>query len=141
MWQTVKNYIRDFFALGLTVLFCVGVLLQNAYVLRGLPGERTFYVHSASSQASIQSDLQFKDAFFMTGESVYLTEQADVDALVERFQAEIVFVECVGDTVSYYGFSPNLPYGVALFGTRVNLHIALSPRGCVVGTPIIFGGY
>ena len=141
MWQTLKNGIRNVCAVMLTAVFLAGILLQNACVLRRLRGERNFYVYSASSQAKMQTALQPLDVFFKTGESVWLDEPIDAYALMQYFNAEVVYIERVGDTVSYYGFSPDLPRGIVLQGKAVNLHIAVSPRGCAVGTPIIFGGY
>ena len=143
MWKTLRNGIRNAVAAALALLFLFGVFLQNACALRGLRGERAFYLYSASSQARIQSELQVQDAFFLTGESVLLAGYTQTDALelMQALGAELVHTERVGDTVCFYAFSPNLPRGVGLYGRMVNLHIAVSPRGCAVGTPIIFGGY
>ena len=143
MWKMLKNGVRTVLAVAIALLCLLGGLLQNACVLRGVSGEHVFYCYSASSQAKIQTKLRLQDVFFLTGESVRLEESTQTDALeiIKELGAEIVFCERVGETVSIYAFSPNLPQGILLYGKMVNLHIAISTQGCMVGTPIIFGGY
>ncbi len=63
------------------------------------------------------------------------------EELKERFSARLVFEEEVGDTHSYYLYSPRLAGGVLLREGRVNLHIAVRGERTAVGTPLIFGGF
>ena len=146
MFQTLKNVIRILLSTALTLFFLACVWLSNVCVLRKIDGERTFYVYASSSQATRTQTLDWSQLFFVSGESVRLTSVptdgvAFANALADTFRAEILFVEEVGDTLSFYAFSPNLPRGIMLYGEKINLHIAISTRGCVVGSPIIFDGY
>ena len=52
-----------------------------------------------------------------------------------------MFLEKVGDVLSYYGYAQGLRDTLCLDGYAVNLHVAVTDERCVVGTPIIFGGF
>ena len=128
-----------------------GVRAANALPLSSLQGEHTYYTYSCSSQAQIQTQLIGTDFLHLQGESVQVTltpaQKEDLHAYaratMQKYKAKIVCVEQTGDTVSYYGYSSLLKGGVAVQGKKVNLHVAFSSLNahCVVGTPIIFGGF
>ncbi len=138
-------------ALVIACAVLVGVRSVNALPLSSLAGEHTYYTYSPSSQAQIQTQLIGAEFLHLQGESVQvrLTEKdkrdlhAYAQATLKKYKAKVVCVERAGETVSYYGYSPMLKGGVAVQGRKVNLHVAFTQATghCVVGTPIIFGGF
>ncbi len=109
--------------------------------------ERTFYLHSASSQAERKSAITASELAFVKGESVeyLLVSRADGDELareiLETLGGELLFVENVCGVKSYYAYAPTLYRAVGVKGRKVNLHIAVKTDGIAVGSPLIFGGY
>ena len=133
-------------ATALALAFGLGVFLHNTSSLSVLEGERTYYLYSPSSQAQMKDTLSVTDAFFLTGESVCFSVAAEdkenlPKEIAELFRAELIAVESVSGVTSYYLYSTDLRGGVRVQGRKVNLHIAVSGEACVVGTPIIFGGF
>lgn len=146
-----KQSIALLSALLIACTVFVGVRAVNALPLSSLAGEHTYYTYSASSQSQIQKQLAPADFLHLQGESVQVC-LADNDiqdlhayaqALCKRYKARIVCVEQTGDVISYYAYSPMLKGGVAVFGKKVNFHVAFSTDSdrCVVGSPLIFGGF
>lgn len=144
--ERLKNHLKMLVATALALAFGVGVFLHNASTLSVLEGERTYYLYSPSSQAQMKDTLSVTDAFFLTGESVCFFVAAEdkenlLKEIAELFRAELIAVESVSGVTSYYLYSTDLRGGVRVQGRKVNLHIAVSGESCVVGTPIIFGGF
>ncbi len=146
--------LQNFIKLSLALIFAIGAFfcVKTAHIskLSFLPGERAYYLDSASSQSLIKRELTAWDLFRVKGESVCftLTEKKETKedfarVLVSRYGGEILFTEEVCGTVSYYAYIPKWGKGIALYGKQVNLHIAVSleDNRCAVGTPIIFGGF
>ena len=146
-FKGLRNFIKLSLALAfsLACFFCVKA--ANVSRLSFLSGERAYYLDSASSQSLIKTQLSAWDLFRVQGESVCFTinEEKETFArlLVERCGGEILFIEEIGGTVSYYAYVPKWGQGITLYGKQVNLHIAVSvdEKQCKVGTPIIFGGF
>ena len=101
--------------------------------------EREFYLYSPSSQASIQSQLNFDELLFVQGESACVEE--GLSAVLEKYSAVVLFEEIGEGYISYYCYSPKLKRSIVLDGKRVNLHIVEYENGLRLGSPIIFGGY
>lgn len=128
---------------SLAVAACLFLMYFSAFP----GGEKEYYLFSASSQAERKKTLSVGDLFAVRGESaVYVADSGRDSASIakeirERYAAEILFTETVGDTVSYYCHSSGLGEGIILNGCLINLHIAVRTDSVAVGTPIIFGGY
>ena len=146
-----KQKIALFSALLIACAVFVGVRTANALPLSSLVGEHTYYTYYASSQAQIQTQLSGTDFLHLRGESVQVKldekDKKDLHAyaktILETYKARVVCVEETAGTVSYYGYSSTLKGGVAVAGKKVNIHVAFSKDNtrCVVGTPLIFGGF
>ncbi len=142
----VTACLKSWAAVALAVLIVgVGMLFKGS-ALSKIDGERTYYLHSASSWASCKSELDLLDLPFVKGESVSVTVADGVNfaqGIIQTYEAEVLFVEETADAVSYYCFSPNISNCISLNGRAVNLHIAVAVQreSVVVGTPIIFGGF
>lgn len=139
----------QFLKLIVSVVFaaavCFAVKAANISRLSAFSGERTFYLHSASSQALTKTTLSFSDLFCVRGESVTFSlpkaEKDFVQELLSDYGAELVDIESACGVTSYYAFVPTWSEGVEIEGKRINLHIAIENERCAVGTPIIFGGF
>lgn len=147
-----KNFICVSVACLFCLLFGLGVKAANVSRLSVLKGERTYFLDSASSQGLRKTELSLAELGRVKGECVqfnlktyeggrYETSEKIAQSILDKFQAKLLFTEEVGGIVSYYAYTPLWQDGLFLQGERVNLHIALSQTRCVVGTPVIFGGY
>ena len=147
LWYSCKRIFALFGAILIVALSVFGVRLLSVCKLRALTGERTFYVYTPSSQAGMRSVLTWQEWLFVTGESVGIElcsiwqAKTYAQEVLNRYGGEILFEEQSGDVTCIYAYSKQLGGGVSVYGKRVNLHVALRGKVCVVGTPIIFGGY
>ncbi len=139
-FKRVKNCIHTFLAIALALFVGLCLLGTGATRFSTLQGERTFYLDSPSSQATATSSLSLLDIFRVRGESIALDEGEAEEALAS-LSAKVLFVEEVGGVRSYYCYSPKLFDFVQVGEHLVNLHVAVGEGRCVVGSPIIFGGF
>lgn len=154
------RFIR-FLSLIASVFVALGAcwLIKATHICRlsAFTGERTFYLDSASSNALVKSRLDFSDIFRVRGESVAFflpseetgaqesaqrnAEENFVKRVLEEYGAQLLVTESACGVTSYYAFVPSWHDGVFVGEKTVNLHIAIENNRCVVGTPIIFGGF
>ena len=126
---------------------CLCAFVSNVSALQALSGERTFYLYNASSQAVMKNQLTLADVFALQGESVCITLPKDIDGegyargIAKALDIEIIFTETIGETISFYGFSPRFLTSIQLYGKAVNAHLVVGNGVLIVGTPIVFGGY
>lgn len=145
-WQ-LKQWLATTLALVVCLLLGVTIRTANTFRLSVLDGEHTYYLHAQSSQALVKTRLNVQDVLFVSGESVefVLTDERtpleSAQEIAELFQAEILWQEQAGGTHSFYCFTPNWGTGAIISGRAVNLHVAVRGNRCVVGTPMIFGGF
>ena len=132
--------------IAVVLAVCIFAALRVAHVskLSALVGERTFYLDSASSQGLQKKTLSGLDFLRVRGESVCMdTNQPSALALatIQAYDAEIVWVEEVCGITSYYCYTNQWNESTWIAGKRINLHVAITDNRCVVGYPIIFGGF
>jgi hypothetical protein len=112
-----------------------------------LQGERVFYLDSASSQGLLKDKISWLDFPRVRGESVRYSRQEQTSNeeilrfIVEKYHATVLFSEEVDGVVSYYCYTDEWTDHVRVEDKKVNLHVAISTAQCVVGAPIIFGGF
>ncbi len=141
--------LRAFFtllvAVAITLLLGMGIRVFRVSKFADIQGEHAFYLYSASSQAKRVNALAVQDIFFVTGESVGFTAEENGETLARelaaRYGAEILLCEEACGVISYYAYTPVWSERVCVEGQAVNLHIAVRGNACVVGSPIIFGGF
>ncbi len=139
----LKNFIATTGALLLALFLLLCIWVPSRDTFHGIEGKRTYYLYSPSSQATIKNSLTLREFFSVRGESVEISlqEREELDALLERLQAELIYTEQAGDAYAFYYFTPAWSNGVWVNGKLVNLHIAVGENRCVVGNPIVFGGF
>ncbi len=141
----VKKFFKISKACAVCVLAGIGLKAMSATRLSALEGDRTYFLDSPSSQALIKKELSLADLVRVKGECVSFefegTKSALSEKILRQYDAELQFTEEVEGVLSYYAYTPLWSDGVQINGHTVNLHIALSKTHCVVGTPIIFGGF
>ncbi|MBQ8295869.1 MAG: hypothetical protein IJX87_05495 [Clostridia bacterium] len=146
-WWKLKTYFSALLAMSACVGTLVIVYCGNVCKFSALEGERTFYLGSASSQGLQAQTLTLRDLPYVKGESVAFSVEQGVGKealaaeIAKKYDAEIVFTESVCGVTSYYACSERWQESVTLYGKKINLHIAVSEEKCVVGCPIIFGGF
>ncbi|MBP5193556.1 MAG: hypothetical protein J6126_02365 [Clostridia bacterium] len=74
-------------------------------------------------------------------ESAYVPGECEVDKLLEKYSAKVLFSRESEGLKEYYCFSSKMRAGISVRGRTVNLHIAVAKDGYSIGTPLIFGGY
>ena len=144
----LRNFAFTLLAVLFAVVFSLGIRVNNLSRLSLFPGERTFFLDSASSQGLMKKELGISDLFRVKGECVSFSfaesdggRDALIEEIVRQLGAEIIFEEEVNEVISYYCYTPIFLESLILQGKRINLHVAISKARCVVGTPIIFGGF
>lgn len=165
----VLQFLKGVGALLAALFVSFSVYLIHSSSFTG--GESTYYLYCASSQAEIKRALSLADLAHLKGESaVYVFEKgrtedvadapideytaieeilpeagenasAFAEDFISAYDAKLCFAEEIGNTLSFYCYSPQLKGGVILNGRKINLHIAVRAESVAVGTPIIFGGY
>ena len=146
MWRFLKRLWSCMVTLVCVVVVGSLVWASNLCKLKDIDGKRAFYLYSASSQAKRVETLRFEQLFSVKGESVrFAVTQTEKEGLIEelfdKYDAELVCTEYVDGVTSYYAVTPRWNGGVVIDGKTVNLHVAIGDKECVVGTPIIFGGF
>lgn len=141
----MKRIFKTFAGLVTVALVC-GCAFFFYVVLRSPKLERgegyTFYLGKSSSARAVSSTSPLIKLFLgeTKGESaVYRGDR--YEEFARKYRAKLLFTERVGDTVSYYLYSPDMGESVALCGEAVNLQIAVGGGQTAVGTPLIFGGW
>lgn len=133
-------------AVFIFVLACAVIYIENTTTLLGASGRYTYYLYSPSSNAQQTQTLCILDLPFVQGQSVKVEgvtrgeETEFLTAFAEDNQIEWLFTETFEGGVSYYGYTPNVTQKTMIYGQFVNVHLAVSDE-CVLGSPIIFGGY
>ena len=143
-----KNVVCLLLATAFAVLVTFCTRSVAVCKLSALSGERTFYLYSSSSQAMQKHVLELADLPFVCGESVRLdiktdemqTERLAMD-IAKTYGAKLQFVEYLYGGNCYYFYAEALGKPTLLNGVAVNLHVAITRDTCVVGTPLIFGGF
>jgi hypothetical protein len=143
----VKNFISTVCALALSGVFVIGLYVKRVVKFEDLQGERVFYLDSASSQGLLKDKISWLDFPRVRGESVRYSRQEQTSneeilrSIVEKYHATVLFSEEVDGVVSYYCYTDEWTDHVRVEDKKVNLHVAISTAQCVVGAPIIFGGF
>lgn len=144
--RRIKALLTTAAAVAIVLGLGIGVYVVNACKLRGIDGERVFYLDSASSQGLRKEELTLRDFSRIQGESVRFDlgdegEAELVKRLTEEYGARVLFIEEACGVTSYYCYTPKWEGCLELHGQRVNFHVAISDTECAVGTPIIFDGF
>ena len=143
----IKNLILTVCALVLCGVFVAGLYVKRVVKFEDLEGERMFYLDSASSQGLLKDKLAWLDFPRIRGESVCFSRQEATSrekvlrSIVEKYHATVLFSEEMDGVISYYCYTAEWSDSVRIEGKKVNLHVAISTAQCVVGAPIIFGGF
>ena len=142
----LKRFFALALAVGSAVLVLNGARALHSCKFSAFAGERTFYLYSASSQGWQTQELRVWELHKVRGESVRFARngrkaQEIVEEAVARYGARVVFSESVDGTVCFYAYTDRWEDALCVNGARVNLHIAVSEAECVMGSPIIFGGF
>ena len=134
--KAVISFILTLAVLSAAFLFCKFSLPQ---------GEKAeYYLHRASSQAKIETDLLPEEFLILEGESVtYRAEDgaAFAKTIMEKLRARVRVRESACGVESYYCYSPAFASFVVVDGEKVNLHLAVGEGFVKVGTPLVFGGF
>ena len=142
----VKRIFALTLALFISVLGFIFMRALYACKLHALSGERTFYLYSPTSQSTQTQTLTLFTLDKVRGESVRFSikEQGAselIQELIKQYNAVVLFSETLDSVQSYYAYTPKWKNAITVNGVKVNLHIACSAEECVVGSPIIFGGF
>lgn len=105
-------------------------------------GESVTVATNYSSGSFYTADKYFLfDATNSSGVSKEYDFDFDYEELINRYNAEPIKVETVGNVTNFYYYTKNLPGAVFVGGKKVNLHVAVSTNKTVIGSPIIYYGF
>ncbi len=72
--------------------------------------------------------------------AVYSAENFVLEDFLANYNAEVIFIETLTDSVNYY-CTADLPYSTRLYGRQISLHVCVKDGAVLAASPIIFGGY
>ncbi len=125
----------------LGVILILAILIRAYFIGNGLfYGETVKIVkgYKSSGEFYTELNLPFKDK---TG--IYKTYERNFNyfEILEKYDAQLMFLEKVGDVTSYYFYSKKLPFKEVIKNKKVNLQVAVTKENVTIGSPIIYGGY
>ncbi len=141
LWQRIKYFFATALSLAIALVCAPFVWGTGATRFPALEGERTYYLYSKSSQATIKTTLSLLDCGNVKGESVRFLKTENWEKRLEELCAQVLFTEDACGVRSYYCYTPKWSDGVRLGEYFVNLHIAVRGEEVTVGAPVIFGGF
>ncbi len=103
-------------------------------------GDGVFYDAQDSTAHTVSAE-QGTFGGAVKAESFFIREECDLNALLKKYRARVVFKSFQNGMTEYYCYSFALCGGLRVNGQLVNLHVAVAEYGYSVGTPLIFGGY
>ncbi len=139
-FNSLKNWINTLLAVAVSALVALFVWAMGATRFSAVEGERRFYLDSPSSQAKREESLSLFDIARVRGESLSLSAK-EGEEMIAALSAKVLFIEEIGETRAYYCYTPKYHGGVLIGEYLVNLQVAVTMERCVVGSPIIFGGF
>ena len=145
-FRILRGFLMLITAASIAIVMALGVYVVHACKLRGIKGDRVFYLDSNTSQGLRKTELELRDYARITGESVcFFRDERSAEEIAreiaDKYGAEILFTEEAAGVTSFYCYTSSWNNGIAVNGETVNLHIAVAEVQCAVGTPIIFGGF
>lgn len=123
--------------IGLTLSYSAPLFIKKGKTVQA-------YIGSSSSLAVIEEvdALSFMLLKGVKGESVELDyNEFNLSNFLKEFRAKLLFIEQTEEGVSYYAYSPKIPYQKRINGKTVNLHVFVASERVKVGSPIIFGSF
>jgi hypothetical protein len=123
--------------IGLTLSYSAPLFIKKGKTVQA-------YIGSSSSLARIEEvdALSFMLLKGVKGESVELDyNEFNLSNFLKEFRAKLLFIEQTEEGVSYYAYSPKIPYQKRINGKTVNLHVFVASERVKVGSPIIFGSF
>lgn len=136
---------KRFLLIVSVVMLLIGLTLSYSaplFIKKGKTVEA--YIGSASSLAKIEKVDAFSFVLLkgVKGESVELDySEFNLFNFLKEFRAKLLFSEQTEEGISYYAYSPKIPYEKRINGITVNLHVFVSGERVKVGSPIIFGSF
>ena len=142
MFYRIKRWLYICLSVAVSLLIFIGSKYAFVTRLSAISGERVYYLDAQSSCALYKNELALQDIFRVKGECVrFVGEEENLPSLLEKLNAEILFTERAGGSVSYYCYAQDLSGGICINGRLVNVQIAFHGSLCAVGTPLIFDGF
>lgn len=115
---------------------------EQYYVFcRGYDGESFDNGVSKAVQVTDDVDEVLFVCRYVDGVTAVLPAETDVDRLLSRLHATVVFSQSLGSITEYCCISPLVKGGVSVDGSRVNVQIAVTDTAVYVGSPLILGAY
>ena len=115
---------------------------EQYYVFcRGYDGESFDNGVSKAVRATDDVDEVLFACRYVDGVTAVLPAETDVDRLLSRLHATIVFSQSLGNVTEYCCVSPWVKGGVSVDGSRINVQIAVTDAAVYVGSPLILGAY
>lgn len=105
---------------------------------------REIYQQSNSSCSEIHTTTKTSNCTFTMryGEGCVVDKDcADYQQILDRYNAQIVFIERTEFGTSYYAFSKSIPYSTCFKKQKINLQVFVGESYIKLGTPIIYGSY
>ena len=104
----------------------------------------TLYTNSNSSNCNFKSVNRLNYCFYINvyGEECSIRKKGfNLEEFLDKFSAQLIFVEQTENTVSYYAYSKKIKYLQIIKGQKINLHVAVDDDMVYLGSPVIYGSF
>ena len=138
MFKKITTLILSIFTLIVSWSLC------SVSLFKDYQGQREVYLRENSSNCNIHNFEKDNTAYFTMryGEACELKDvRQSPNEILNNFNAYLLFVENTEVGVSYYAYSPKIPYSIKINGYKVNIQIFAGEKSLKIASPIIFGSY
>ena len=128
-------------------LLSIIVPSSSAPLFEGVDGRYIFYTNTSVSSdfvyaSSEQARSVKKNLTYVCGEAIQFSySEQTVEKLLKKYSARKLFSESGESFTTHYYYTNKIPFYELIGGVKVNLQVSYCGDSCVVGSPIIYGGF
>ncbi len=131
----------------LVALLTVAIPSTSVPLFEGVEGRYIFYTNTSVSSdfvyAQSSTARQVKSGLkYICGEAIEFNfSEQTLKSIIDKYSAKKLFSECGEGFETYYYYTNKIPFYELIGGVKVNLQVSYSTDICIVGSPIIYGGF
>lgn len=136
-------------AVLIMVIALLGIALgqKSTPLFEGVEGRYIFYTNTSVSSNFVYAESsnakEVKQSLdYVCGEAIEFDyNKQTVEQILKKYSAKKLFSERGNGFNTTYYYTNKIPFYELIGGVKVNLQVAYSLDKCVVGSPIIYGGF
>ena len=131
----------------LVAIFSIIIPSNSSPLFAGIEGRYIFYTNTSVSSEFVYAQstnaLAVKKGLkYLCGEAVEFSySEETVNQIIEKYSAKKLFSERGDGFYTEYYYTNKIAFYELIGGVKVNLQVSYSTDTCIVGSPIIYGGF